>query len=411
MELIWPGSEPSPSTGRTYCFELKSVIAVPNARKIMLNQYVHELKHCTKVSNGEIFISLWDLARIFAPHLSLENGDTLVTREGTICFRTGKLEVEISSGEIPLERAPMEESGTLFIPFSEVMEKVFSQYVYRMGKYIGACRSETDRKLVFDGPKAQPFTARRVEFRMGKSYGDQYFTLWLPKLSRLNVYRMYVPFSYDGSKPCKLAVVLHGGNGNSDTPFQRSGQLLQYWAEKFGYILLAPNSLVHGGNYGGLIPPVHMFPEPEIPSDTPNFYTDEERKEFALAEEYMGMVLEKVLSDFNIDRDHMFVLGNSMGSVGTFHLLARWPEYFKAGAPTGTMPLTEYLNTDALKGKPILYMTGTEDANDPADMYRRYLELREKGLDIQFRTIGGGYHPDAWVAELETIFEFFDSLD
>ena len=107
----------------------------------------------------------------------------------------------------------------------------------------------------------------------------------------------------------------------------------------------------------------------------------------------------------------MFVMGNSMGSCGTFHVLSRWPELFRAGAPSGTMPLTEYLDIETLREKPVYYVTGTEDANDPADMYRRCLGLRERGLVMSFHVVGGGYHPDAYVSEMEEMFRFFESFD
>ena len=99
-----------------------------------------------------------------------------------------------------------------------------------------------------------------------------------------------------------------------------------------------------------------------------------------------------------------------MGSVGTFHVLSQWPRLFRAGVPTGTMPLTEYLDVEALKKSPIYFLVGTEDSNDPEDMRRRYLELKEQGIDIRFQMIGGGYHSDAWVQELESIFAFFEEF-
>lgn len=410
MKLLWPGTEKSPFTGRSYCFQLKSLLVIPYSKKIMLNQYVYEMERQAMGDENEIFVPLPELVRIFSPYLRLEEGGTVRCGEEMLRFEADYRCVWCQEERVMLKKPPFEKDDWLYIPFGEVMEKVFGLYVYRIGSLIGAAACREDSQILFDGPGSQPFSERRVRFRTEKTYGDRYFTLWMEEAKRLNVYRMYVPFSYDGSKAYKLVLCLHGGNGNSDTVFLRSRQTLQYYAEKYRFILLAPNSYVHGSNYGGIIPPVHMFPEPEKKPERPEYYSREEVAENQVAQGYLEQVLKEVLGAWNIDRDHMFVMGNSMGSVGTFHVLSAFPQLFRAGAPSGTMPLTEYLDLDVLKGKPIYYMTGTEDSNDPADMWERYQKLREEGLDIRFQTIGGGYHPDAWVREIDPVFRFFDEI-
>lgn len=402
--------EQSPLTGRTYCFTPKMIIIPPNRKKVMLNQYIHELCSQTLGDGDEIYLSLEDLVRIFSPDWEMGEKGTILCGGVPVCFQADYRDVRAGEDTVILKKAPLDKEDRIYVPVKEVMERIFGKYVFRYGKYMAVCDSKEEVSTKFDGPKSQEFTERRLDFRFEKEFGDRYFTIWMPKERRLNVYRMYIPSGYDGSKPYKLLVCLHGGNGNSDSPFIRSGQLLQYYAERYGYILLAPNSYVHGSNYGGIIPPVHMFPEPEVKTEKPEYYPSEVVEENRSAQQYLKNVLDQVLEKWNIDRYHIFVTGNSMGSIGTFHLLSAWPELFRAGAPTAAMPLTEYLDVERLKNKPIFYLVGTEDANDPEDMKRRYLELKEKGLDIRFKIIGGGYHSDAWVMELETIFEFFEQF-
>ena len=404
-------SEVSPKTGRKYCFQLKSILISPESRKVFLNQYVHTLSRCPVGVDGDIYVALPDLVKIFSPDWKLEGRGLVVCGNRQIQFGADFIRVDVGTETITLKHAPFEKEDWLYVPFADVLERVFGFYTFRLGRYIGASACEEDSHIRFDGPKSQDFSERRLDFRREKQYGDLHRTCWLEEEERLNNYRLYVPFSYDGSRPYKMVVCLHGGNGNSDSVFIRSEQQLQYYAEQYGYILLAPNSYVGGSNYGSFIPPHYMFPEPEEKTETPEYYTEAEKQEFKVAERGVKQVLDEVLKHWSIDRKHIFVMGNSMGSCGTFHLLGTWPELFRAGVPTGCMPLIEYMDTEPLKGKPIWYMTGTEDSNNPQMMHDCYETLKAAGVDIRFHVIGGGYHSDAWVKELKAIFEFFEHID
>lgn len=399
----------SPLTGRNYCFQMQTLTVQPGSRQAMLNQYVHKLNHQTIGEQDEVYVSLWDLIRIFSPDWKQQGRNTLVCRETQITFSPDCRNVQVGSETMVLSRSPFEKEEWLYIPVGEVMEKIFGRYVWHLGSYLCIGRSEEDRHLKFDGPFSKELTKKGLDFRFGKTVGDRYFTVWMPEVERMNVYRMYIPSEYDGNRPFKLLLCLHGGNGNSDTVFIRSRQLLQYYAEEYGYILLAPNSYVSGSNYGGIIPPVHMFPEPDA-GEMPDFYSEDERAENQIAQNYLKRVVDQVLGSWNIDRERIFVTGNSMGSIGTFHVLTLWPELFRAAAPTGAMPLTQYVDAEKIARTPLFFLAGTEDPNDAMDMKRRAGDLREKGVQIRFRMIGGGQHADAWVTGLKEIFTFFEQI-
>lgn len=404
-------SEVSPNTGRKYCFQLKSILISPDSKKIFLNQYLHELCRIPIRTEGDVYVALADLVKIFSPDWKLEGTQDLICKDKRIHFTPNYMLVSTDEESIALRHAPFEKEEMVYIPFAEVMQRFFGCYSFQIGNYIGVSASEEDSRIRFDGPKCPEFNQRRLDFRREKQYGDVYVTYWMEEEQRLNNYRMYIPFSYDGTKPYKLLVCLHGGGGNSDTVFIRSEQKLQYYAEQHGYILLAPNSYVSGSNYGSFIPPHYMFPEPGEKSGEPQFYTDAEKKEFQVAQRGVKQVLDEVLARWNIDQNHIFVMGNSMGSCGTFHLLSTWPELFQAGVPTGCMPLVEYMDLAPLKGKKIWYMTGTEDPNNPEIMKECCDIMKKAGVDILFHLIGGGYHSDAWVNEIDKMFDFFEHID
>ena len=97
MKLIWPGTVPSPDTGRTWCFRMRSVILAPQSRQAMLNQYTHELTDKTIVSEDEIFVSIRDLCRIFGPHLWMKDGSSIRTEGEAAVFRADYRSVSIRS--------------------------------------------------------------------------------------------------------------------------------------------------------------------------------------------------------------------------------------------------------------------------------------------------------------------------
>ena len=37
--------------------------------------------------------------------------------------------------------------------------------------------------------------------------------------------------------------------------------------------------------------------------------------------------------------------------------------------------------------------------------------MKKAGVDIRFHLIGGGYHSDAWVNEIDKMFDFFEHID
>lgn len=400
----------SVTTGRTFCFRLKRMVVKPDSSKIMLNQYIHQLSRKTVGDKEDIYITLLDLAKILSPDMIMKDSYTLDFHGINIKFTPDYRTVEIGEEMVMLRKTPFETTNGLYVPIGEIMEKIFGQYTCRIGSYIAICDSEDGLNEPFDGPWTQALSENRLNYRFKKTYGDMYYTMWMPEVNQLNVYRMYIPSGYKKEKPWKLLVCLHGGNGNSDSVFIRSNKKLQYYAEEYQYLILAPNSYVHGSNYGGKIPPVHMFKEPEVKTEYPEYYSEEELEENKIAQNYFVNVLHEVLERWNIDREHIFVTGNSMGSVGTFHALSEWPELFRAGVPTAVMPLTEYLNIETIKEKPMYFMVGTEDSNDPSDMWKRYEDLKSKGCNIKFHMIGGGYHSDAWVSELKRIFQFFEEF-
>jgi phospholipase/carboxylesterase len=169
---------------------------------------------------------------------------------------------------------------------------------------------------------------------------------------------IYLPPS--ASAPAALVVLLHGAGGTA------TGMLtmLKAEADASGVILLIPESQratwdVISGGYG-----------PDI--------------------EILGKALEKVFSEYPIDRDRVAIAGFSDGasyalSVGIMngdifsHVIAFSPGFM---APT------------AVEGQPRIYVShGTEDAVLPIDACSRRIvpQLRQTGYEVLYREFSGGH--------------------
>ena len=117
------------------------------------------------------------------------------------------------------------------------------------------------------------------------------------------------------------------------------------------------------------------------------------------------------LKNYNIDREKIFIFGQSMGSMGALFLGNKNAGIFKAIVCTGLLP-----NFAAIKGnpypnlvkKPVFFAYGTEDfigfdfAQKNAEIFASYLS------SFQTYWNAGGYHSNSWARSLEPIFDFLN---
>jgi predicted peptidase len=222
-------------------------------------------------------------------------------------------------------------------------------------------------------------------------------------------YRMYVPMTYDSSVPNKLLLLAHGGSTNQNFWFTDTRESIRYYtpietyAEKYGYIVAAPNAYVVGGSYGETTAPsMGQGSLPQLP--------EEEKALRILSEKGFMLGLEAVREKFNIDSDQIYLMGNSMGGRGTFFLGNKYSDTFKAIVPcssAGSVSADGRNPYPNLANKPVLLVFGTEDSN--FDLAQESSQLLEDYLN-DFRTYWtpGGAHSTSWARSLEVIFDFLN---
>jgi poly(3-hydroxybutyrate) depolymerase len=202
-------------------------------------------------------------------------------------------------------------------------------------------------------------------------------------------YRVYVPDAWDGKKKMPLVVILHGSNLNHDAAFDREPAylkgILEREADKHGFLIVAVEGY-KGGSYGNTFPmalsqylhpgmangprgshradrPVgdELEPAGPMPSGPPRSIgeaappprTDatapelngprpertaqtagEQEKNNKLSEQDVLNVIRIVEKEYNTDPARLYLMGNSMGAIGTYYFAVTYPKMFTAIAPS-----------------------------------------------------------------------------
>jgi predicted peptidase len=294
--------------------------------------------------------------------------------------------------------------GEMCVPVASFMSSAFGKSTRTRNGYVAVAHNQEEV------PELVPRQDLESKDRMlrGKDVGFLYHTYWFEEGNRTMNYRIYVPMTYDPNVPNKLLLLAHGASRNQDFWFTDTNQHVRYYtpievfAEKHGYILAAPNAYVIGGGYGETAPYMFQASLPQL--------SEEEKTLRILSEKGFMLGLEAVREKFNIDSDHIYLMGNSMGGRGTFFLGNKYSETFKAIVPCAmTANVSEsgrnpYPN---LVDKPVLLVFGTEDSN--FDLARENSQLLEEHLnDFSTYWNPGGGHSNSWARSLDVIFDFLN---
>ena len=270
------------------------------------------------------------------------------------------------------------------------------------------------RRFGFGPPMASDALAAQPQTRGAK--GDQQRHYYFADAGQEMPYHLYVPQSYDPATPMPLVVALHGYSGNEDYFFAIVPDLPAL-IERHGFIFVAPMGYSVGGWYGAPLnipgdlprsPDANGNPRPTPPSMLRP--AAEQLHERALSERDVLNVLELVRREYNVDPNRTYLMGHSMGGMGTYFLGQKYADEWAAIAPmSGTMPLDRVdYHLDRLENVPVFVSAGETETTTVKSMKEQVEQMRKMGMTAEYLEVPGATHMSMIKPAVPEIFEFFD---
>lgn len=239
-------------------------------------------------------------------------------------------------------------------------------HLYKLGEEFAAAN------MILDEVEAgrDPFATRHGDFR--KAYRSAVDNTLQP-------YRMFVPKSYDGSRPAPLLVALHGMGGDENSMFDSyNNGALKREAERVGFVVAAPKG-----------------------RDTASMYRGS-------AEQDVIDVIAEVRRDYKVDPNRIYLMGHSMGGYGTWSVAIAHPDLFAAigpisggGNPAGLVKIRQV---------PEYVVHGEDDRTVNVNESRRMVEAAKKaGIDVVYVEVPGGSHNSVAAPQFGPMLDFFAS--
>ena len=203
-------------------------------------------------------------------------------------------------------------------------------------------------------------------------------------------YRVYVPKAYSPTAGAPLVIALHGLGGNEDSFFDQYAKLPPQLAEKHGFLLAAPNGFRVDGFYGS---PIMGGGDAAA------------RRRVEASEKDVLEVVRLMRATYKVDESRIYLIGHSMGAIGTWALGSKYADLWAALVPfsgVGSPALAEQM-----KAIPQFVVHGDNDATVNVSGSRNMVAaLKKAGATVTYLEIPGGSHTDVVVPNLPKAFEF-----
>jgi len=203
-------------------------------------------------------------------------------------------------------------------------------------------------------------------------------------------YRVYVPTTYKKAQPMPLVVALHGLGATEDSFFDSYSRVTPRLAEQHGFLLVAPLGFRVDGFYG---------------SQIMGAGNAEAKRRTELSEKDVLAVLARMKAQYPVDDSRIYLIGHSMGAIGTWTLGAKYPDVWAALVPFAGVgsPLT----AAKMKAIPQYVVHGDADPTVNVNGSRTMVvALKAAGANVTYVEVPGGNHTDVVVPYLPKAFEF-----
>jgi len=242
--------------------------------------------------------------------------------------------------------------------------------------------------------------------------GDQQRHYYFAEAKIESPYRIYVPKGYDGKTRMPLIVALHGA-GASQNYFFKASYGMPDLMEKYGFIFVEPFGYHEFGGYGAAaLPRVTVPLDPGIPPNPvgarrPKWTPEEEQQVTELSEKDVMNVLAIVEKEYKIDTSRVYLMGHSMGGMGTWYLGQKYADKWAAlGVMSGGFGYVDY-PLQRLKGIPIIVDAGGKDTAMHGPLAQsEYARFKAAGLDVTYFEVPDGTHMSSIPPAFPQIIEF-----
>jgi predicted peptidase len=257
----------------------------------------------------------------------------------------------------------------------------------------------------FSPPMASAQLAQQPQTKGAK--GDQERHYYFEAAKQEMPYHLIVPQKYDGKTKMPLVVALHGYGGNQDY-FSVLVKSLPELCEQYGFIFVAPMGYSTGGWYGAPLSIPGNQPRSGGKQPPPSTQTPEEAlRDRGLSEADVMDVVALVEKEYNIDSNRTFLMGHSMGGMGTYFLGQKHAGKWAAIAPmSGTMAGVDY-HLDRLVKVPILVSVGSTETATAENARAQIETMKKMGMTTAYVEIDGGTHMSMIPPTVPQIFAFF----
>jgi predicted peptidase len=213
-------------------------------------------------------------------------------------------------------------------------------------------------------------------------------------------YELFVPKSYNPSRPTPLVVALHCLGAVARDMIRYEG--LTEEAEKRGYIVVAPMGYNERGWYGSRgAGQTGRGPNPADPANLGE-----------LSELDVMNVIEIVRKDFNVDPNRMYLMGHSMGGGGTMYIGTKHPEMWAAFGLAAPALQGSPDQMSAIAKKPIIVVQGDQDTLVNVEGTRRWIaKMKELGMKHTYIEVAGGDHMLVAARNPDYMRQLFDLFD
>jgi predicted peptidase len=226
-------------------------------------------------------------------------------------------------------------------------------------------------------------------------------------------YHLYVPKKYDGKTKMPLIIGLHGA-GARETYFFRDAYRTVELLEKYGFIFVSPFGYSDFGAYGAMFvprPPAAAYPgvaPNNVSQRRPKWTPEEEKKVNELSEKDVMNVIALVEKEYAIDASRVYLMGHSMGGMGTWYLGQKYADKWAGlGIMSGGFGYVDY-PAERLKGIPLIIGAGSMDtAYHGAEAQAGIAKLKAAGLDPVYVEIPDGTHMSMIPSMFPQVIEFF----